>query len=358
MSHGITPQEEERRADLIYHAMLLDTQIRALMDASNAVSVGEGQVEHGWTHALDVGGPDGLTWYIGTRINQLSPGRITRYDLIKAAVGGLVHDSGRSISVRDHDKHSARITNAYLRDLCVRQFGGAEFLPDRFRARAVQLARKHRADSWLYKSDVEKSRRRKEIDGADIALLLLSDKLCGSESRVPQEKLLMLKQLARVNVGKRFRRRWNLDESWTPARISWGHPEEIAQNPIYTESFLDALSPLLEKAQLKVPAGVAIGHHFQVNGAIEDRVIEIFADDAQVKPDAKIWGTFLYRLRVDEGIATQELVTGLDWWREAFHVSAKAAKYLGLRFRIDFNGHVLEYDRTAKNWVRVDARHV
>jgi len=355
MVKTITLQEEERRAELLYQAMLEDQALQDIMDMSNKVSVGDGQVEHGWPHALDVGGLDGLTWYISNRINELIPGRIGRYDQIKAGTGGLVHDSGRSVAVKDHDKHSARIAHHYLRDLCVRKFGGLDFLPNRFRARTVQLARKHRADSWLYRDDAEKALRKKEIDGADMALLLLSDKLCGSESRVPEEKLSLLKRLAKVNVGKRFRKQWKLDAQWTPARMSWGHPDEIAANPQYTEAFVKAVMAVLKKKGIVLPTDVELDHHDQVNGSIKDRVIEIFADEHE--EGTKIWGTMLYRLMVNEGIATQELVTGLDWWHEAFHVSAKAAKFLGLRFRIEFNGRILAYDKSAKNWVPVDARH-
>jgi hypothetical protein len=324
----MTTQEEQRRAELLYFAMLKDQALQDIMDASNKVSVGDGQVEHGWPHALDVGGPEGLTWYISDRINALIPGRISRHDQILAGAGGLVHDSGRSVAVKDHDKHSARLAHHYLRDLSQRQFGGLDFLPNKFRARVVQLARKHRADSWLYHNDAEKALRKKEIDGADMALLLLSDKLCGSESRVP-----------------------------TPARMSWGHQDEIEANPAYTPAFIAAVTAVLKKRHIEIPATAELDHHDQVNGSIKDRVIEIFADEHEDHPDSKIWGTMLYRLTVNEGIATQELVTGLDWWHEAFHVSAKAAKFLGLRFRIEFNGRILAYDKSAKNWVRVDARH-
>ena len=165
MVQVMTLQEEERRAELLYQAMLVDQALQDIMDMSNKVSVGDGQVEHGWPHALDVGGPDGLTWYISNRINELIPNRISRYDQIKAGTGGLVHDSGRSIAVKDHDKHSARIAHKYLRDLCVRKFDGLDFLPNRFRARTVQLARKHRADSWLYRDDAEKALRKKGKGG-------------------------------------------------------------------------------------------------------------------------------------------------------------------------------------------------
>ncbi len=357
MVQVMTTQEEQRRAELLYFAMLKDQALQDIMDASNKVSVGDGQVEHGWPHALDVGGPEGLTWYISDRINALIPGRISRHDQILAGAGGLVHDSGRSVAVKDHDKHSARLAHHYLRDLSQRQFGGLDFLPNKFRARVVQLARKHRADSWLYHNDAEKALRKKEIDGADMALLLLSDKLCGSESRVPEEKLALLKRLARVNVGKRFRRKWALDDNWTPARMSWGHQDEIEANPAYTPAFIAAVTAVLKKRHIEIPATAELDHHDQVNGSIKDRVIEIFADEHEDHPDSKIWGTMLYRLTVNEGIATQELVTGLDWWHEAFHVSAKAAKFLGLRFRIEFNGRILAYDKSAKNWVRVDARH-
>ncbi|HEY9777856.1 MAG TPA: hypothetical protein V6C81_29110 [Planktothrix sp.] len=366
----LTKEEELKRAIAIYDAMLVDEELEKLMDGADEVSVNDGQVKHGFEHALNVGGrvdhsgQAGLTWHISDTINRIRPGSISLWDQILAGAGGMGHDSGRSISVKDHDKHSAVLMHHYLIALCQRKFGGKAYLPARFRKRVVQLCRMHRAESWLYVSDEEKARRKKEIDGADMALLLLADKLCGSESRVPLPKLRLLKRLANFKVDKRFLKKWNLDEKWTPARISWGHPDEIAAAG-YSEQFiaevvLKLTGPKDVHKRVRIPKDVELDHHDQVNGSIEDRVITIFADDRihETEPThSKYWGTMLYKMTVNEGIATQQLVTGLDWWGEAFHVSAKAAKYLGLRFLIEFNGNMLAYDRLAKNWVRIDGRH-
>jgi hypothetical protein len=364
----VLTKEDESRAELLYDAMLEDKVLIEIMDGANKVSVGDGQVEHGFPHALNVGGridqdgKEGLTWSISKRINELRPGSITPYQQILAGSGGLLHDSGRSIAVKDHHMHSAKLADEYLRKLATRLFGSEDQLPEPYRRRVVELCVKHRADSWLYKNEEEKKRRKREIDGADIALLLLADKLCGSESRVPAAKLAMMKKLAKFNVGASFRKRWNLGtlkDKWSPARISWGNPEEIAAAG-YTKEFIKELRIKLKKNGITIPHDLELDHHDQVNGSIEDRVIEIFEDDRlhETEPTkSKYWGTMLYSLTVNEHIATQQLVTGLDWWHEAFHVCAKAAKFLGLRFLIEFNGRILRYDLAEKNWSRVKGIH-
>ena len=348
----LTNEKDIMRATEILEIMRTDATRINLMEASNAVSMSEGFVAHGEEHAQDV---FGLTNHIVTQTERLFPGTYTAFFRATAGAGALMHDVGRSVAGKDHDKHGAVITDRYLKQLAVDRFGSVEELPDIFRARVVSNVRKHRSDSWLYKSAEEKLRRAREIDGPDIAALLLADKLCGSEVRVPKEKIELLTKLSRVKIPRGFRRKHGLDKKWSFARINWNNPELITETP----EFVAACIAALKKAKFKIPADVEIDSHDRVNGAIKQRVIEMFADDKvdDGNPESsrrKIKGTMVFRMDVDERLAPHELVTGLDWWHDAFHVAAKAAKYLGFRFRIVFNGRNLIFDRTVNNWVFVD----
>jgi hypothetical protein len=324
----------------------------SLMEASNAVSMSEGYVAHGEEHAQDV---LGLTEHIIDQTERLFLGTFTPFFRATAAVGALMHDVGRSKGGKDHDKTGAVITDQYLKDLAVRMYGDVAALPDAFRARSVSNVRRHRSDSWIYKNAEEKARRAREIDGPDIAALLQGDKLSGSEVRVPATKIELLTRLSRVKIPRGFRRKHKLDSKWSFARINWNNPALITESP----DFFDTCLAALRKARFHLPTDVSIDSHDRVNGAIKHRSIEMFADERvdDGKPESsnrKIKGTKVFRMDVDERLAPHELVTGLDWWHDAFHVSAKAAKYLGFRFHIVFNGRNLVFDRAVNNWVFVD----
>lgn len=342
-------EHELSKAQSMVDAMPADEVLIARLDQSNQVSLNDGQVEHGYAHATDV---LGITDAIIARVEQLFPGTFTPAHKLSARAGALLHDSGRSVAVKDHDKHGARIAHEYLNDLAVRLFGSVEECPRRFRQRVVILVRKHRSDSWLYRTPEEKARRQKELDGPDIAALLIADKLCGSEVRVPEEKMALLRSLKKLTLRKKLRDRYGLDANWSLARINWNNPDMITE----PAAVVDAARALLKRKGIEIPPTLEIDQHDRVNGSIASRTIEIFADQ-EVSKTSKFKGTLLLRLNVAEGIAPQELVTGLDWWHDAFHTASKAAKYLGLRFRIDFNGRTLEYDRVKKNWVRVGEIH-
>lgn len=341
-------ENELERAKAMVDAMPQDQVLIDRLDQSNKVSIGDGQVEHGYAHATDV---LSLTLAIASRTEELFPGTFSAAHMASAKAGALLHDSGRSVAVKDHDKHGAKIAHDYLRDLARRTFGSESDCPNRFRARVVMLVRKHRSDSWLYMTPEEKVRRKKELDGPDMAALLIADKLCGSEVRVAEEKMELMRRLRRLTVPKRMRKKHGLDDNWSLARINWNNLDLITE----PEAVLKKAREILAKRGIVIPDTLEIDDHDRVNGSIKDRVIEMFAD--QPRTASKIKGTLLLRLKVDENIAPQTLVTGLDWWHDAFHTAAKAAKYLGYRFRIDFNGRTLEYDRAKHNWVRVDGIH-
>ena len=73
---------------------------------------------------------------------------------------------------------------------------------------------------------------------------------------------------------------------------------------------------------------------------------------ADEEPGERYWGTFVYKLTVDERVANQKLVTGLDWWKEAFKVvSIQALKFFGLRLLLEFNERPLVYYEKIGDWV-------
>ncbi|MDR3612776.1 MAG: hypothetical protein P4L53_04365 [Candidatus Obscuribacterales bacterium] len=345
-------EPELKRVKEMTTYMRTDTVRVNLMDSSNAVSLSEGYVDHGEKHAQDA---LRLTLHVVDNAERIFPGTFDEFFNSTAVAGILMHDVGRSVAGKDHDKHGAVITDQYLKELAVRLYGSEDALPDVFRARTVSLVRRHRADSWLYKTAEEKARRTRELDGPDIAAVLLGDKLCGSEVRVPPAKQDLLNRLARIKIPRGFRRKHKLDSKWTFARINWNTPDLIVESP----EFIKACLAALRRAKFKMPTDISIGPHDRVNGAIKRNAVEMFADTKidDGKPESanrKIKGTFVYHLDIDERLAPQELVTGLDWWHDAFHVAAKAAKYLGFRFQIVFNGRHLIFDRAVNNWVFVD----
>ena len=347
----ITMAELTRVQTLVTH-MRVDPVRIALMESSNAVSKSEGYVEHGEAHAQDA---LRLTEHVIAQTERIFPGSFNAFFHSTAIAGILMHDVGRSISGKDHDKHGAVITDKYLRQAAEVLFGDVEEMPDCFRARSVSLVRRHRADSWLYKSSEEKARRQREIDGPDMAAVLYGDKMCGSEVRVPPEKLELLQRLTRVKIPRGFRRKWRLDSKWSFARIDWNNKTVQTETP----EFIRACRAALRRAGFQLPRNVVIGPYDRVNGAIKRHATEMIADQsvddgASVSSKRKIRGTTVFHVDVDERIAPQELVMWLDWWADAFHVAAKAMKYLGFRLHIVFNGRTLIFDRAASNWVSVD----
>src|SRR5262249_43556673 len=146
-----------------------------------------------------------------------------------------------------------------------------------------------------------------------------------------QEKLDLLAKLRKLTLPKKVRNKYGLDSTWTLARINWNNPEQIIEHP----DVIKKARRLLSRRGIVIPSTLEIDQHDRVNGCIKHRVIEMFADEP--RGHGKLKGTMIFRVTVDEAIAPQSLVTGLDWWHDAFHTAAKAAKYLGFRFRIVFN---------------------
>lgn len=332
------------RARTIVEHMRTDPILIAKMGESDEVSQQEGQVAHGWAHALDV---SALTLHVAHETNRLIPGSFDEFDLLVAEASALLHDSGRSVSVKDHEKHGAVISHNYLNAAAKQLFGSESDCPKPFRIRVVQNVCKHRSNSWLYRTPAEKEHRRKEIKDPAMSALLLGDKLCGSESRVPDEKLALLKKLVAVRLPRGFRKKHKLPRKWTAARINW-NDNPLADTPAEA-ALVGELLNILKQRGVVIPEGLYIDAHDRVNGAIKGRSIE-FTLDTEPAP-GKIKGTLVYHMKVDERIASQDLVVYLDWWGDAFHTSAKAAKQLGYRFQIDFNGHTLRWDRAQNLWV-------
>lgn len=322
-----------------------DPELIADMEKSNEVSHEEGEVDHGWDHAKDCAA---FTLLVAREANRLIPGTFTEQDILVAEASALQHDRGRRESVKDHDKLGAVMAHHYLLQLARKLFGSEDACPRSFRVRVVSNIRRHRADSWLYHSEHEKKRRARELTDPAMSALLLGDKLCGSESRVPACKLAFMQQVERIKLPRGFRRRHNLDPKWSLARINWGFESGYGAGE---QDLLAEAHAILKQHGIEIPEGLSIDAHDRVNGSIKKRVVEMYLDDCP--STAKVKGTFLYRLTVDERRAPQDLVTGLDWWADAFHVSAKAAKHLGFRFQIEFNGRMLHYHREPDTWMPV-----
>jgi hypothetical protein len=342
-SMEISELDLSRARQMVEH-METDEELIAKMEKSDEVSQQEGQVAHGWVHAQDV---RALTLHVAHETNRLIAGTFNEFDLPVAIASALLHDSGRSVSVKDHEKHGAVIAHKYLKGVAKKLFGSEDACPKVFRIRVVQNVCKHRSNSWLYKDETEKGFRRKELKDPAQSALLLGDKLCGSESRVPEEKLALMLKLVAVRLPRGFRKKHGLPRKWTPARINWNHTKLADSDK--EVALVTELRTILADRGIEIPDDLHIDAHDRVNGAIKTRAIEMTLDTEPAP--GKIKGSLVYHIKVDERIAPQDLVVYMDWWGDAFHTSAKAAKHLGFRFQIEFNGHTLCWDRAQKLWV-------
>ncbi len=327
---------------LMVAAMLTDRAIRRIMSRADKISQDAGQVAHGYPHAMDV---RELVEHVLEQVGRLRPQLVSERDRLVGIASAILHDSGRAIDVANHDKWSAVIADRYLRSLALRLFGDRNRCPEWFRQGVVQGTRKHRSESILYKDAAEKARRRKEVTDVALAALLIADKLCGSEVRVPQVKSELLDTLKSMTVSPLMRKRYGLDETWSLARINWNDRRDGTEHM----NVRRAAKRILAKRGLAI-GGVSLTPHDRVNKSIADRGFA-FALDINPDPTSKFVGTMRYRLTVDERVAPMSLVTGLDWWLDAFHTAAKAAKALGFRFELDFNGKVHLFDRALNRWV-------
>lgn len=328
-------------------AMLTDRMIKRIMARADKISQDAGQVAHGYPHAMDV---RELAEYVLREVSRLQPERVSERDTLVAIAAAILHDSGRAIEVACHDKWSAVIAHRYLRALALRLFGSKEKCPEWFRQGVVSAVRKHRSESILYVDEAEKARRRKEVTDVALAVLLIADKLCGSEVRVPQRKNDFLDALKGLTVSDAIKNRYGLDATWSLARVNWNHADIGTEHRNVRRAAKRVLA-----AQGIDFRRAEIGKHDRVNKSITNREIEFFLDP-EVDPNAKFKGTMRYRLTVDERVAPMSLVTGLDWWHDAFHTAAKAAKALGFRFQLEFNGRTLFFNKAKGTWVGVGAK--
>jgi hypothetical protein len=304
------------------------------------------QVAHGHPHAVDV---STLTLSILNRVEELLNGTVSELDRCVGIVAAALHDTGRLEDIKRHAAYSAVIADWYLPKLAL-CLTGAE-CPDWFRKLVVSDCVKHQSDAVLYRSEAEKLRGNREIKSAHHAALLIADKLCGSEARLVPAKIALLERVKTLSVPKALRERFNLDPHWSLARICWNRPDAETADPVLVAAAVKAL-----KRKGISTDGIGIDRHDCMNGAIRDRQIEFFLDAEQ--DGSKLRGTMLYRLTVDVRIATPELLTDLAWWDDALHTAAKAAKFLGFRFQLEFNGHTLVYSKPQAKLVSVEPTHI
>ncbi len=306
-----------------------DPNLAAMMDEGNAVTLAENFVDHGREHANDV---VALAMQIIEQTELLSSEPISRYMKATAELGAYLHDIGRIKGSKNHDKTGAVLARNYLDTIRI----DGKPLPRAFINRIVFIVRNHRAESWLHR------KRKRQFDGPDVVAVIIADKLCGSEARVPEQQLNAMKVLANIPIRPEFRAMHQLDANWTLARIPWNDTALMADEP---QELLRAAQELLTRQGIAVLPSVVIDHHDKVNGSIYGREIRIYEE---------LGVNYLtYSIEVDERLAPRELVTGLDWWNDALHLATIAAAYLNLKFSLEFNGRRLHYSREAHDWLPV-----
>jgi hypothetical protein len=344
---GFQPSKKDLDCARMIAAYILDCPILIfLMQLADRKSQDALQVAHGHPHAADV---SHLTVQVLDKVSALIPGKVTEIDRLVGAVAGALHDTGRLEDIKRHARYSSIIADWYLKNLALALTGAP--CPEWFRRRVVSDCAKHRSEEVLYKSEADKKRGNREIKSAHHAALLIADKLCGSEARVDEAKLALMHRLKTISPRK-LKRRFALDDKWSLARICWNRPERETADP----KLVKAAHAIVAQKNIPV-AGILIDDHDHLNGGIYERRIEFFLDE-EADPGAKFKGTMHCLLSVHESIAKQDLLTDLEWWDEALHTAAKAAKYLGFRFQLVFNGRTLVYSKNHKKLVSVDGMSV
>ena len=343
---GFRPTQQEMLCVRLLAAFILDCQVlKALMALADQKSQEARQVAHGHPHAVDV---SHLTLSILNRVEELIPGTVSDLDRAVGVVSGALHDTGRLEDIKRHAAFSAIIADWYLPKLAASM---GMTCPDWFRKLAVHDCVKHQSSAVLYRSDAEKRLGKREIKHAHHAALLTADKLCGSEARVVPDKMDLLERLKKLSLPKAQRERFGLDPHWSLARLCWNRPEaETADAKVVA-----AAEKVLKRKKISIE-GVSVDHHDHMNGAIRDRQIEFFLDTE--RDGSQFRGTMLYRLTVDVRIAPSDLLTELDWWDDALHTAAKAAKYLGFRFQLEFNGQTMIYSKPDAKLIAVEPTHI
>jgi hypothetical protein len=336
----IRPTAVEMVAARVLAAYINDCPVlMQLMAMADRKSLDAKQVAHGHPHAVDV---STLTLYILNQADDLIPGVVTELDRVVGPIAGSLHDSGRLVEVKRHAQFSAIIADWYLPKLASAL---GLVCPEWLRKLTVMLCMQHQSNAVLYRTEEEKARGNREINYACHAALLIADKLCGSEARVTPENMELMEKLKAYNVPKAIREQYGLDEDWSIARICWNRPEVEVENPAVVE----AARKVLKRKKVSVEVG-APDRHDHMNGAIRSREI-LFYLDAECDETARLKGTMLYRLQVETRIAPASLLTDLDWWDDALHTAAKAGKFLGFRFQLEFNGQPMVYSKPQSRMV-------
>lgn len=336
----ISPTQGEMVAARVLTAYINSCPVlMRLMGLADKKSLDAKQVAHGHPHAVDV---SALTLYVLEQAEELVPGTVTEVDRVVGPTAGSLHDSGRLVEIKRHAAFSAIIADWYLPKLAAAL--GLE-CPEWYRALVVMLCAQHQSNAVLYRTAEEKAAGKREIKYACHAALLIADKLCGSESRVGPDKMELMERLMTHNVPKAIRERYGLDKDWSIARICWNRPEVEVENPAVIAAALKVLK------RKKIAIGdAAVDRHDHMNGAIRSREILFFLD-AEDDESSRFHGTMLYRLQVETRIAPASLLIDLDWWDDALHTAAKAAKFLGFRFQLEFNGQPMIYSKSQSKLV-------
>lgn len=220
---------------------------------------------------------------------------VTREFVIPCAA--WLHDIGRAVDIDRHDYEGVKIANAYLKK---------HNIPQKLRQRINKLIMHHRSGSVI----------KNGIMSPEHAIVVIADKCIGDENRVRSDKAMWLK-LARIVSLKYF---FGLSK-WSLARKNMWH---------------------------NAP-------HDRVNFAIKSAnlAVDVNENDAVGPPS----GSIVLKLKVDETIAPIEEIVSLDWFADSFFACGKAAKHFGFSFRIEFNGCVHWWDKTARSghggWVPV-----
>ena len=345
---GFKPSVIEMRCVRFLAAYILECKVlKALMALADRKSQEALQVAHGHPHACDV---SQLTVSILDRVEVLFPGTVSELDRLTGKTSGALHDTGRLEDIKRHAAYSGIIADWYLPALAA---AVGMVCPNWFRKLNVENCVKHQSSAVLYKSEAEKLLGNREIKHRHHAALLIADKLCGSESRVAPEKMALMDKLGKLSLPKAQRTRLGLDPQWTLARLCWNRPEAETADPRVVAAAMKVLSKRKTKIETD---GVKVDGHDRMNGAIRDREIEFFSDADH--DGSQFHGTMLYRLQVDTRVATADLLTDLDWWDDALHTAAKAGKFLGFRFQLNFNGQTMVYSKADEKLVVIESKHI
>ncbi len=258
------------------------------------------QTKHGIEHANDV---RDLAVRMAAAVATRYPGRLDHWTQhVVAPIGAFLHDVGRSIDVANHDIAGAKWANTFLREC--KNFQGCRILSDEVVNRLVRIIQCHRGKRF---------NKMRMVDPA-LDLVVLADKCIGDEDRVRWLQRTYLEGLRWVGL------------TWVP-------------------EYFEGLKNQYPTCWGWLPIDKGVVHH-RINFAIRSASLDLDSDSEDM----------VLKLKLKPNVMSPSEIFGNDYYADAYHACSRAAKHLGFKFRLEFNGErfLFHDEGNPPGWVPVN----